>query len=53
MSRLADTILRSFSTQFARLDSLFEYLAQNNETLADVHLDVLTMLRIFDKHIIL
>ncbi|KAI3415784.1 UDP-N-acetylglucosamine transferase subunit [Globodera pallida] len=53
MSRLADTVLRSFPVQLDRLDLLFAYLAQNGETLADVHLDVLKMLQIYDSHIII
>ena len=37
MARLADFVLRSFPTKIARLDSLFDYLAQNGELFDEVH----------------
>jgi len=36
MSRLATSVLRSFSNRLARLDSLFSYLSENGENITDV-----------------
>uniref|UniRef100_A0A914KUN3 Uncharacterized protein n=1 Tax=Meloidogyne incognita TaxID=6306 RepID=A0A914KUN3_MELIC len=53
MSRLATSVLRSFSNRLARLDSLFSYLSENGENISDVHLDVLEMLEIQPESIII
>jgi len=53
MSRLAESVLRSLGSRFARLDLLFDYLTKNGETFEQVHLDVLTMLDIHPDYIVL
>jgi hypothetical protein len=53
MSRLADSVLRSFPSKVSRLNGLFDYLSQNGESLEDVHMDVLEMLEIHSDHIVL
>lgn len=53
MARLADTVLRSFKSRIERLNCLHDYLKLNNETLIDVHPDILQMFDITDDQIIL
>lgn len=52
MSRLADFVLRSFETRMKRLECLHEYLAQMNESLDDVHPNILEMLEISSSEVL-
>lgn len=53
MARLADFVLRSFPTKIARLDSLFDYLAQNGELFDEVHPAVLEMVEIYPDYVVI
>lgn len=38
MSRLADHVLKPFSSRIKRLDALFDYLVENGESINQVHM---------------
>lgn len=52
MSRLAESVLRSFKSRMERLESLYEYLAEMEESLEYVHPDILEMLEIFNSQVV-